>query len=94
MTPLPAHGSEPGASHSLTRLLLAALPCQLPRGRRGHGSIGDSFVTVPAGTGGLLLSPRVTGAPVPRGVLHSGCPDVTEEHQSHCPAWLILQLMP
>lgn len=71
MTPLPANGSEPRASHSLTRLL-AALPCQLPRGRKGDGAIGglergDSFVTVPEGSGGLLLSPRVMGAPVPWG---------------------------
>lgn len=70
----PANGSEPGASHSLTRLLLLlpALPCQLPRGRKGDGSMralerGDSFVAVPGGSGGLLLSPRVTGERVPRG---------------------------
>lgn len=95
MTPLPANGSEPGASHSLTRLLLPALPCQLPRGRRGDRSIrglerGDSFVTVPGGSGGLL-SPRVMGERVPRGgVLHRECPDVMEEQQSHCPVWHIL----
>lgn len=96
MTPLPANGSEPGASHSLTRRLLAALPCQLPRGRKGDGSIPglERVVTVPGGSGGLLLSPCVKGEPVPRGVLHSQCPDVIEGQQSQCLVWHILQLMP